>query len=78
VALIKVGVATETELKERKIRVEDALHATRAAVEEGIVPGGGVALLRARKVLAGMKGPNLDHDSGIRIVARAVHCTTPA
>jgi chaperonin GroEL len=72
VALIKVGAATESELKERKIRVEDALHATRAAVEEGIVPGGGVALLRARKVLAGLKGPNLDHDSGIRIVARAL------
>ena len=63
VALIKVGAATETELKERKIRVEDALHATRAAVEEGIVPGGGVALLRARHVLDALKGPSLDHDS---------------
>ncbi len=72
VAVIKVGAATETELKERKIRVEDALHATRAAVEEGIVPGGGVALLRARRVLAGLKGPSLDHDSGLRIVARAL------
>ena len=72
VALIKVGAATETELKERKIRVEDALHATRAAVEEGIVPGGGVALLRARKVLVGMKGANLDEDSGMRIVGRAL------
>jgi chaperonin GroEL len=72
VALIKVGAATETELKERKIRVQDALHATRAAVEEGIVPGGGVALLRARKVLAGLKGANLDEDSGVRIVARAL------
>ena len=72
VALIKVGAATETELKERKIRVEDALHATRAAVEEGIVPGGGVALLRARRVLADLKGPSLDHDSGLRIVARAL------
>ncbi len=72
VALIKVGAATETELKERKIRVEDALHATRAAVEEGIVPGGGVALLRARKVLAGIQGMNLDEDSGVRIVARAL------
>ena len=71
-ALIKVGEATETELKERKIRVEDALHATRAAVEEGIVPGGGVALLRCRRVLAGLKGASLDHDSGIRIVARAL------
>jgi chaperonin GroEL len=72
VALIKVGAATETELKERKIRVEDALHATRAAVEEGIVPGGGVALLRCRSALAGLKGPSLDHDSGLRIVARAL------
>ncbi len=72
VALIKVGAATETELKERKIRVEDALHATRAAVEEGIVPGGGVALLRARRVLATMKGANLDEDSGIRLVERAL------
>ena len=72
VALIKVGAATETELKERKIRVEDALHATRAAIEEGIVTGGGVALLRARRVLAGMKGATLDHDSGLRIVARSL------
>jgi chaperonin GroEL len=72
VALVKVGAATETELKERKIRVQDALHATRAAVEEGIVPGGGVALLRARRVLADLKGPSLDHDSGLRIVARAL------
>ena len=72
VALIKVGAATETELKERKIRVEDALHATRAAVEEGIVPGGAVALLRARHVLDGLKGPSLDHDCGLRIVARAL------
>lgn len=72
VALIKVGAATETELKERKIRVEDALHATRAAVEEGIVPGGGVALLRARQVVKGLKGATLDHDSGLRIVERAL------
>ncbi len=72
VALIKVGAATETELKERKIRVEDALHATRAAVEEGIVPGGGVALLRAKRALAGLKGPTLDQDCGLRIVARAL------
>jgi chaperonin GroEL len=72
VALIKVGAATETELKERKIRVEDALHATRAAVEEGIVPGGAVALLRARHVLDGLKGPSLDHDCGLRIVQRAL------
>ena len=72
VALIKVGAATETELKERKLRVEDALHATRAAVEEGIVPGGGVALLRARRVLVGMTGSTLDETSGIRLVARAL------
>jgi chaperonin GroEL len=72
VAVVKVGAATETELKERKIRVEDALHATRAAVEEGIVPGGGVALLRARQVLAPLKGPTLDHDAGLRIVERAL------
>ncbi|NDP40299.1 MAG: chaperonin GroEL, partial [Rhodoferax sp.] len=72
VALIKVGAATETELKERKIRVEDALHATRAAVEEGIVPGGGVALLRARRALLTMTGSTLDETSGIRLVARAL------
>ena len=72
VALIKVGAATEAELKERKIRVEDALHATRAAVEEGIVPGGGVALLRARRVLADLKCANLDEDSGVRLVERAL------
>jgi chaperonin GroEL len=72
VAVIKVGAATETELKERKLRVEDALHATRAAVEEGIVPGGGVALLRARKVLDAMTLTPLDQDCGLRIVARAL------
>ncbi|NWF45961.1 chaperonin GroEL [Hydrogenophaga sp. D2P1] len=72
VALIKVGAATETELKERKIRVEDALHATRAAIEEGIVPGGGVALLRARRVLANLHGTSLDHDSGIRLITQAL------
>jgi chaperonin GroEL len=72
VALIKVGAATETELKERKVRVEDALHATRAAVAEGIVPGGGVALLRARHVLKSLAGANLDETSGFRIVARAL------
>jgi chaperonin GroEL len=72
VALIKVGAATETELKERKVRVEDALHATRAAVEEGIVPGGGVALLRARRVLAHLTGNNLDETAGIQLVARAL------
>ncbi|HTP72477.1 MAG TPA: chaperonin GroEL [Burkholderiaceae bacterium] len=72
VALIKVGAATETELKERKVRVEDALHATRAAVAEGIVPGGGVALLRARRVLRNMEGANLDESCGVRIVQKAL------
>jgi chaperonin GroEL len=72
VALIKVGAATETELKERKLRVEDALHATRAAIEEGIVPGGGVALLRARRVLTELTGSTLDETSGIRLVSRAL------
>jgi chaperonin GroEL len=72
VALIKVGGATETEMKERKVRVEDALHATRAAVEEGIVPGGGVALVRARSALMQLRGENADQDAGIRIVLRAL------
>jgi chaperonin GroEL len=72
VGVIKVGAATETELKERKLRVEDALHATRAAVEEGIVPGGGVALLRARKVLRELKLPTLDQECGMKIVLRAL------
>ncbi len=72
VAVIKVGAATETEMKERKLRVEDALHATRAAVDEGIVPGGGVALLRARRALAGVELPSLDQQSGLRIVMRAL------
>ena len=72
VALVKVGGATETEMKERKGRVEDALHATRAAVEEGIVPGGGVALLRARAALGELKGDNDDQDAGIKIVLRAL------
>jgi chaperonin GroEL len=72
VAVIKVGAATETELKERKLRVEDALHATRAAVDEGIVPGGGVALLRCRRVLDGLDSPTLDHASGVKIVRRAL------
>ncbi len=72
VALIKVGAATESELKGRKIRVEDALHATRAAVEEGIVPGGGVTLLRARRVLENLQGASLDENSGLRIVSRAL------
>ncbi|MDR2690297.1 MAG: chaperonin GroEL [Azoarcus sp.] len=72
VAVIKVGAATEVEMKEKKARVEDALHATRAAVEEGIVPGGGVALLRARIQLATLKGDNHDQDAGIKIVLRAL------
>jgi chaperonin GroEL len=72
VAVIKVGAATETELKERKLRVEDALHATRAAVDEGIVPGGGVALLRARRALQDIKLATLDEESGLKIVSRAL------
>jgi len=72
VALIKVGAATEMEMKEKKARVEDALHATRAAVEEGIVAGGGVALLRARSAISGLKGSNHDQDAGIKIVSRAL------
>ena len=72
VALIKVGGATETEMKERKVRVQDALHATRAAVEEGIVPGGGVALLRAGGALQALQGDNDDQQAGIRIVMRAL------
>ncbi len=72
VAVIKVGAATEVEMKEKKARVEDALHATRAAVEEGIVPGGGVALIRARVAVTGLKGANADQDAGIKIVLRAM------
>ncbi|WP_430231459.1 chaperonin GroEL [Paraburkholderia tropica] len=72
VAVIKVGAATEVEMKEKKDRVDDALHATRAAVEEGIVPGGGVALLRARSAVPGLKGANSDQDAGIQIVLRAL------
>ncbi len=72
VAVIKVGAATEVEMKEKKDRVDDALHATRAAVEEGIVPGGGVALLRARSAVADLQGANADQDAGIRIVLRAL------
>jgi chaperonin GroEL len=72
VAVIKVGGATETEMKERKVRVEDALHATRAAVEEGIVPGGGVALVRVRAALTGLKGANDDQTAGIQIVLRCL------
>ncbi|MGB5275576.1 MAG: chaperonin GroEL, partial [Gammaproteobacteria bacterium] len=72
VAVIKVGAATEVEMKEKKARVEDALHATRAAVEEGIVPGGGVALIRACAAIKGMKGDNHDQDIGITIALRAM------
>lgn len=72
VAVIRVGAATEVEMKEKKDRVDDALHATRAAVEEGIVPGGGVALLRARSALSSLTGRNGDQDAGIQIVARAL------
>ena len=72
VAVIKVGAATEVEMKEKKARVEDALNATRAAVQEGIVPGGGVALIRARKALASVKGENADQDVGVRIIHRAM------
>jgi chaperonin GroEL len=72
VAVIKVGAATELEMKEKKARVEDALHATRAAVEEGVVPGGGVALVRAWKAVTAVTAVNEDQGAGIRILARAI------
>jgi chaperonin GroEL len=72
VAVIKVGAATEIEMKEKKARVEDALHATRAAVEEGVVPGGGVALIRAQKSLEKLEGANEDQQVGIRILSRSI------
>lgn len=72
VAVIKIGAATEVEMKEKKARVEDALHATRAAVEEGIVAGGGVALLRARSSIESLSGVNADQDAGIKIVLKAI------
>jgi chaperonin GroEL len=72
VAVIKVGAATETGMKEKKTRIEDAMHATRAAVEEGILPGGGVALLRARAAIANLHGGNSEQDAGIGIVLRAL------
>jgi chaperonin GroEL len=72
VALIKVGAATEIEMKEKKARVEDALHATRAAVEEGVVPGGGVAFLRALKAIEKLVGANEDQTTGIKILARSI------
>jgi chaperonin GroEL len=72
IAVIKVGGATEIEVKERKDRVDDALNATRAAVQEGVVPGGGTALLHAGKVLSGMKGDNEDQSAGIKIIRKAL------
>jgi chaperonin GroEL len=72
VAVIKVGAATEIEMKEKKARVEDALHATRAAVEEGVVPGGGVALVRALKAIEKLTGKNEDQTTGIKILARSI------
>jgi chaperonin GroEL len=72
VAVIKVGAATEMEMKEKKARVEDALHATRAAVEEGVVPGGGVALVRAASKLADLRGDNEDQNVGIKLALRAM------
>jgi chaperonin GroEL len=72
VAVIKVGAGSEVEMKEKKARVEDALHSTRAAVEEGIVPGGGVALIRTKAAIAAVKGDNLDQDAGIKLILRAV------
>jgi chaperonin GroEL len=72
VAVIKVGASTEMEMKEKKARVEDALHATRAAVEEGVVPGGGVALIRAKAAIEGLKGANEDQNHGIAIALRAM------
>jgi chaperonin GroEL len=72
VAVLKIGAATEVEMKEKKARVEDALHATRAAVEEGIVPGGGVALVRAIKALEKLKGENLDQTTGIKLIQKAL------
>src|SRR5581483_438537 len=72
VAVIKVGAATETELKEKKARVEDAMHATRAAIEEGIIPGGGTALLRCLPALEKLKLQNADEATGVNIVKRAL------
>ena len=70
--MVKVGAATETELKEKKARVEDALHATRAAVEEGVVPGGGVALIRAQKAFEKIEAVNEDQAIGIKILSRSI------
>ena len=70
--MIRVGAATETGMKEKKTRIEDAMHATRAAVEEGILPGGGVALLRARAAISTLKAGNSEQEAGIKIVLRAL------
>ncbi len=75
VGVIRAGAATAVDMKEKRDRIDDALHATRAAVEEGVVAGGGVALLRARKALGNVKGANADQEAGIRIVYRA--CEEP-
>ena len=72
VAVIRVGAATETEMKEKKDRIDDALHATRAAVEDGIVAGGGVALIRAKQAISGLTGVNADQQAGISIVLRSL------
>ena len=72
VAVLRIGAATEVEMKEKKDRIDDALHATKAAVEDGIVPGGGVALVRAKQAILGLKGANADQDAGIQIVLRAM------
>jgi chaperonin GroEL len=72
VAVLKIGASTEVEMKEKKARVEDALHATRAAVEEGIVAGGGVALVRAMSTLEKLKGDNVDQTTGIRIIEKSL------
>ena len=72
VAVIKVGASTEIEMKEKKDRVDDALHATRAAVEEGVVPGGGVALVRAKQAITDLKGVNADQNAGIKLILRAI------
>ncbi len=73
VAVLKIGAATEVEMKEKKARVEDALHATRAAVEEGIVPGGGVALVRSSKVLEELEGDNADQTTGVKLIQKALY-----
>ena len=72
VAVLRIGAATEVEMKEKKDRIDDALHATKAAVQEGIVPGGGVALIRAKQAIVGLKGDNADQQAGINIVLRAM------